>query len=131
MIQANELRIGNWLYVYGNTINTYQTSKPKQVNIEFLKAINVENEERPNGILTWFNPIPLTPEILEKCGFEYWTLDHFCKDPNDAYWVHNKMKFAINNIKWTVQKLDVKINYLHQLQNLYFALTGEELLINM
>lgn len=62
MIQANELRIGDWLYVSGSTIDTYQTSNPKQVTIEFLNAIKVENEERPDGVLTWFGPSPSPPK---------------------------------------------------------------------
>lgn len=72
--------------------------------------------------------ITLTPEILKKFGFVYWELDIDCTDPKDAYWVHPKMKFAINNLYWTVQKIGKRVKYLHQLQNLYFALTGEELI---
>lgn len=76
-----------------------------------------------------FNPIPLTPEILEKCGFEKvyqsYVLDKFFlyngPDVAGDWWF--KMSEAVG--------FTVKIKYLHQLQNLYYALTGEELKINM
>lgn len=120
MITANELRIGDYVF-----------------ELEYLKVKSI-SETGVNGDANGVNypfdmlsGIPITPEILEKCGFEYWTLDHDCTDPKDAYWVHKKLKFSINNLSWKVQKLNVSVKYLHQLQNLYFSLTGEELIINL
>lgn len=125
---AKELKYNNWVIYnpYGNLPGVFK--QVKGLNKTHVWFSDYTND---GSTIHLCNPIPITPEILEKCGFEYWTLDHDCTDPNDAYWVHKKMKFAINNIKWTVQKLDVKLSYLHQLQNLYFALTGEELEINL
>lgn len=147
MIPINELRIGNKFYYppfydggkgdcIGEIESIYmQDAYPSE---GFICLINIELETEYDSPIAKsdynnknINPIPLTPEILEMCGYKYWNIDHNCTDPNDAYWVHPKMKFAINNIKWTVQKLDIQIQYLHQLQNLYFALTGQELDINM
>lgn len=70
-------------------------------------------------------PIPLTEELLLKCGFK-----------RDSDLKNSLCKFGIwFNVKnmeatYLSQKL-IKINYLHQLQNLYWCLTGEELEINM
>jgi len=65
-------------------------------------------------------PIPLTEEWLLKFGFDdlgtygYGRGNfHICLHENEFY-------FSINNRK-------VFIKHVHQLQNLYFALTGEEL----
>lgn len=129
MIRANQLRIGNFLYVSGNTIDTYQTSKPKRVDIDFLKAIDEENKQRPDGLLTWFNPIPLTPEILEKCGFNV-TSKGFYQHPN---WYNLSLKYFRGSYALRCNFMDIITNniyYVHQLQNLYHALTGEELEIN-
>ena len=75
-----------------------------------------------------FEPIPLTGEWLLKFGFK--------KDlGNDLYLESTSTSFFVwqNN---RVELLDNKNNicisyceYVHQLQNLYFALTGEELTI--
>jgi hypothetical protein len=122
MIQANELRIGNWIEAVADMGN-YQM---KMTEHNFTSVAR-----NPNCV----NPIPLTPEI-EKCGFEKgvethgfknWYIKHLgfvlCNAPNDSE----------NPNDWYL-KVDIDkpnyiccIKYLHQLQNLYFALTNTEL----
>ena len=86
-----------------------------------------------------FEPIPLTKEFLLKFGFEnidkggndYITYT----DPNHDYYlqldVRNDGKYSILDNDNSFNDLRafsmVDISYVHQLQNLYFALTGEEL----
>lgn len=53
-MQANELRIGNWVLHRGNQ---------KQVDYNHIGAVYEGS--------TYYAPIPLTPEILEECGFEF------------------------------------------------------------
>jgi hypothetical protein len=106
MIKANELRIGNWVNIgdLSTTINHIM------------------------GDDDYFDPIPLTPEILEKCGFrEYgpfspWlTLGSFSwSDPAGISYEIDEESAMLDHIK-----------YLHQLQNLYYAVTGEELTITL
>jgi hypothetical protein len=82
----------------------------------------------------WFEPIPLTEEWLVKFGF----------DVNDDELTHNIKKANIEGFRInTYSDEDVKywwlgyyhnkknnhIKHVHQLQNLYFVLTGEELLL--
>ena len=79
---------------------------------------------------TDLEPIELTEEILLKCGFEkredgdynlfkYSEVDIvICSDFSS--WKCDGINFSVNYIK-----------YLHQLQNLYFALTNKELEINL
>lgn len=79
--------------------------------------------------LAEFKPIPLTEEWLLKFGFE------IEKDPRVDHW-----HFGINPYTqdWMIlikslgagffyQNGYFRIPYVHSLQNLYFALTGEEL----
>lgn len=66
-------------------------------------------------------PIQLTPEILEKCGFknDFKVGRHADDFVNDVYSVMYKHAIV------------TKVKHLHQLQNLYYALTGEELTVEL
>jgi hypothetical protein len=68
-MDARDLRIGNLIKIGGNTIDTYQTYKSTIVTIDILRAIFEENTERPNAILSIFQPIELTEEWLLKAAF--------------------------------------------------------------
>jgi hypothetical protein len=73
-----------------------------------------------------FEPIPLTEEWLIKFGFteEYRSKMHstfYTENLSYYFWYENKRQYA--SFKGT----DIVCQYVHQLQNLYFALTGEEL----
>ena len=133
MIQVNELRIGNYINRLGE--------------ITIIKSIQIGT----NGIgyvytpvsgaitLNQIEPIPLTPEILEKCGFElkndtrnsngwYLNVDNrrICWSDSDKEIVSLYFKEG-QNYGYNDTLFDFKCKSLHQLQNLYFALTGEEL----
>ena len=120
MIKTNELRIGNW---YEHDGKYYQ-----------VKSI-MNGESYP-----YVKPIPLTPEILEKAGFTKGksiglTLD-IRFDETPFYSAYLWFEFLAGSVY--LYTLDDGHNielanfiYLHQLQNLYFALTGEELEINL
>ncbi len=74
---------------------------------------------------TKLNYIPLTEEWLAKLGFEK------IENPNNTgtfLWTINEIGF-IQSDKFYCASIDslIEIQYVHQLQNLYFALTGEEL----
>lgn len=140
---VNELRIGNYL----NTPRADQS--PFRIDvIEFASKNNIkvgmnvnklphpfnENEFIDAHPFTWelqdLKPIELTEEILVKCGFE--------KHSTNPFWFRKKqicisLAESLELISWDMQifKIDLKVKYLHQLQNLYFALTGEELEINL
>ena len=73
-----------------------------------------------------YRGIPLTEEYLLKFGF-YW-------DNKKVYLCKNEIPFRIryshNQITIFQHQKDVtitSIEYVHQLQNIYFALTGKEL----
>jgi len=120
-MKANELRIGNLVSNDGclNTIENLMsdgvcTLKTMQGNFIHAKYDLIK-------------PIPLTEEWLVKFGFEK-DGDDLVLDTdlfllvsyNDDDFVHLKS----NNLETIIS-----IKYVHQLQNLYFALTGEELTI--
>jgi hypothetical protein len=103
-MEENELRIGNWVL------------SPTQGEIQIENGWQIDEGEE-------VKPIPLTEEWLEKFGFEYSDLNGdsglWKIPPFQIYGKYNQFLYDY--------RLDV--NYVHQLQNLYFALTGEELTI--
>lgn len=124
MIKANELRFGNWVSV----------GKIQSTVIGLLEdCVQLQG----NAIINRFeqiNPISLTPEILDKCGFVFRDGD----SGND---------WRIKNVKHVTlaadQSTEFKIvfvsvggyeitqcKYLHQLQNLHYSLTDKELAIS-
>ena len=116
-MKASELRIGNWIKD-GNDF--------EQVTIDHLNCLSSGRCE--------FDEIPLTEEWLLKFGFE----------KENSLYVIDKDKYhtfsiLVGGISFPFIKSNDKvirenfsfygIKYVHQLQNLYFALTGEEIVI--
>lgn len=138
MIKLNELRIGNLVY-FGVLIVPI-----KSIHIESFLENETSVYVKLNDKLSHYcldikdvSPIPLTEEILLKCGFEYDTinasgylikpLNTKCIDGYSDYLYIEKNQEAvkIRSVK------DIEVKYLHQLQNLYFALTNEELEVKL
>lgn len=113
-MKANELRIGNWA-MYSSKI---------QVNENKIREC-VDHPDR-------FAPIPLTEEWLIKFGFEI-------DKSTDAQWFFKENDIDVSfglafnymgNNAWELYTGSQPIEHVHQLQNLYHALTGEDLSIN-
>lgn len=116
-MKASEWKIGNW---WTNGENNYV------MDISTMQDMIIALED---GFTDLYQPIPLTPEWLDRFGFnEITSPSHYArrfrKNRVDIYWMPNGSFFFRYNQK------EIKIEYVHQLQNLYFALTGEELEIN-
>lgn len=118
MIDASELRIGNWIRKKDGSGN-FQVDG----NIIAMLSHTPESEFEEEYI-------PLTEEWLLKFGF----IQHF--KPYGSY-THegapikaNKFKgyFRVGVGRSTEGIVYPPIKFVHQLQNLYFALTGKELL---
>jgi hypothetical protein len=126
MMEARELRIGNLVYFPNNEIvEIYGVSKDiviKNNGCDFfpISVIDVK-------------PIPLTEQWLLKFGFEVNEFHKNYKIKVDYY--HHSIKFYENEWVYSNDVSDASchtiasVNYVHQLQNIYFALTNEELTI--
>ena len=118
-MKATELRIGNLIFQSG------------QITIIENISRSINDWERVNNKRLFdCTPIPLTEEWLLKFGFEkeetgYWTIGKLrggftvCRAERKS----DRLcyRWFVNNLKMT------DLHFVHQLQNLYFALTGEEL----
>lgn len=121
MIKANELRVGNHLFKYGEVVKIVEIGiKHKGDTNYYLRSEN----DNCGYWIDQFNPIPLTEEILLKCGF---LKCNFTENHYDT----KGMKIWKCNDMFLCDKNGVVIKSLHQLQNLYFALTNQELKIEL
>jgi hypothetical protein len=115
MIKPNELRIGNYIInPFGAIITIDEIHKS---GVKFKTTIYD---------LTHCKPIPLTEEIILKCGFQ----KHITSDFYPTFSL--KMINVNDGIVYVIGIGFLNhIKYLHQLQNIYFALTNQELNIKL
>jgi len=131
-MKANELRLGNYFEDQKGrlcTVNKIEVDKG-ELTAFCIQAINGP-ATAPD-----FTPIPLTEKWLTDFGFtenstgtvrkEYWL--KFDID-NKAHFIEVAFprNITIKVIVYYDEHTYKHIQYVHQLQNLYFALTGEEL----
>lgn len=130
MIEANQLRIGNWIMDRGN--KQWQIDCWELPNKVAAKAPYIgESLGKPiyghplTEDVEYLQPIPLTPEILEKCGFE--RINHISEG---ILYKNNWLRCNefISGWAWRGGYISNKPKYLHQLQNLYYCICGEELI---
>ena len=124
-MKQNELRIGNWISDQGYETTVFQIDET-HVNDDLM--------------LDHFKPIPLTEEWLVRFGFYYedgliyfksgWFKKIDRQDEPTFLFFNNKLQCSlfISSEKSSINHfIDINAEYVHQLQNLYFALTGNEL----
>ena len=117
MIKENELRIGNF----------YEWSDDDEKDLYRIEDAYSLYEK--SKIINELIPVELTPEWLIKFGFKKIDCHRFKLKPSKFDWYYtysfhdNAFRFHVHN---TIVCISV-IFYVHQLQNLYFALIGEEL----
>ncbi|MDV3470858.1 hypothetical protein CMV02_02890 [Elizabethkingia anophelis] len=117
-MEGKELRLGN--YLHDRNGNLCKVIELRQDGI-YAPAINEAITGLPN------KPIELTEDWLLKFGFS--KIRYTDKKLN--YYSKGFVKCYIenSNIFFDVIQGCIQVKYVHQLQNLYFALTGEELTI--
>lgn len=126
MTKASDLRIGNFL-TFSNGI---QPSKTIQVGRRFFSSAAIEPEDGDFQVAPYYKPIPLTDEWLMRLGFT--------KEDRRVEFLYRlgRYMFAIGSTisvefdsgpGGECYELYTDIDTVHQLQNLHYALTGEEL----
>lgn len=137
-MEINELKIGNYVKFYDpiNGINIY-----KVYDIYDSGSVSLNDKGRlASCTVKDIEPIELTEEVLVKIGF---------KKKNDCYVLQNEYIFFVYYKDSFKQELlasakrkgkyyyntnelkNYDIKYLHELQNAYYCLTGEELEVEL
>ena len=130
MIKENELRLNNLVtdewYDSFKTIIKVDSINEKGINLEIIDDGNwaeiAQRWIKPEYEFNSIFPIPLTEEWLIKFGVKLMPESEYTMNTYDIagfkLWRTNG-KFLFND--------KIEIKYVHQLQNIYFALTNKEL----
>jgi hypothetical protein len=116
-MRAEELRLGNWIEIIDSKgVYTTVTKSTFDCDVD-----------------VFYKPIPITVDWLLKLGFEYHAFDKNYVITTKDDW-HNSIKeiegdWCYNNDFSDAGCYFVRdIKYVHQLQNLYYAINEEELI---
>lgn len=111
-MKVQELRIGSW--IHSNVTHADWQIEQQSIELVFQQIDKI-------------SPIQLTEEWLLKLGFSD-VGNGFFQSPAPSCWNYN---LKTNEIILFEDRegygLDIKVEFVHLLQNLYFALTGKEL----
>jgi len=125
MIDPREIRAGNWVIkITGKDINTQS----------FFEYKAIAFDEYYYTFARVCFPIKITPAILGECGFKHEFGDWYINRPAEGIddglpflrCRHDDNCWYLGKIKLLSQPV-----YLHQLQNLFYALSNEELSIHL
>jgi len=126
-MRIDELMIGNWVMIKEHFYKGVITCIDKENGIvktdveEFFEPLTFEDIE----------PLPLTPEILEKAGF---TLDAAPQVPEwscDGKFIFHDAHYEPVYSTRLLNEYDVEFKYVHELQNYFYTLTGKPLQITL
>ena len=128
MIQAHELRIGNYVLINGECqqVNAIIAGTPESDSASVAYFVReVEESEYCTSIS--IQPLPLSKEVLASCGFEFREYFKCWQKKIDGRRTDMEINLDYDIVDFLRKPIVKKISSLHQLQNIYFALKGIEL----
>ena len=122
-MEIRELRIGNLVHIGGhNTDITDLLTNP----VELYASVSPDYGYMESDV----QPIPLTEEWLLKFGFELSFDEYWVSADGELFIDKLSMRMVVagaTGYEYYYSEVGKRIKFVHQLQNLYFALTSEEL----
>ena len=118
-MKAAELRIGNWV------LKGFPVLEPERLNasgIAFICSCEMADQSH------YIEPIPITQEWLTKFGFTAKGFKIIQPNYRLLEWSYGK-EFYISDMDTNTLYEVENVQFVHQLQNLFYALTGRELTI--
>lgn len=129
-MNTRELRVGNWVMSYDNPDREPEYSEVLAVGCGWALLAKGQSDQTNEDE---FEPIQLTPELLKSIGFNIKHQYHSTLYAENCMIVEVEgfelaRRFETDNVfLFDTSTHFVPIRYLHQLQNLYFAVIGDEL----
>lgn len=139
-METNELRIGNYIEYCGYIV------KVDGIYDDRISAINIEDKDHIFDKPSYFNPIKLTEELLLKIGFKKNKYDWWEYFPDRE----NKISILMSGEYTTIEYANLfhcpedvsEVNYgstlefprriyIHELQNAYFLIAGQNIEIKL
>ena len=134
MIKINEFRIGNFVLV--------------DEKLQAVCAISLNNIELATYEVGYMNndklyylpcesdrlqPVPINDEVLESCGFKFDTYFRLWQKMKKVLGTGMDMEMTgdYSVLDFSHRPILKEIEYLHHLQNLYYALKRKELEVNL
>ncbi|WP_301704076.1 hypothetical protein [uncultured Parabacteroides sp.] len=147
MVDVRELKIGNYVYLQSSK-TPYRITEIGYSEIEYprYEASGISSGAVFRTYVENLNPIPLTEELLLKCGFEKVLGQQLFGFPQENFY---RKFYEIKTSKCPLVMIKengylchvvssdgefgcsfIPILYIHQFQNLYYSLSGKELEVN-
>lgn len=135
MIDVKELRIGNLVICKNEICRINMINRGDVVEVSTIDSDSVKECLACEIMSDRLYPITLTEELILKCGFEelYSDSKGYVYDINGVKFLRcyfDTPSFFIETDEDN-KLFDKPIDNLHQLQNLYFDLTGKELEVTL
>lgn len=122
MITAKELMVSNILEYFGQKVIILAINRDETLELGYFNDSIGFTRQLSEAAL---RPVKLTPDILERHGF----IRVKARKGVACAFVKNGIRLNMSNSANFYYHRWNTVNYLHELQNLYFIITGEQLII--
>lgn len=126
MINARELRLGNLLRHKSHHDLIFVVKGITETTLE-VKSGTIQGYSEWNCADSMVEPLPLSESMLIDLGFTKRPSGQFVIKANEYEWINvqvDKQEICHSILD---KGVNTPYNYIHELQNLYFALSGKEL----
>ena len=129
MINPSEIRIGNIILVPLNGGHVYAAVESWGTDGGYIRYINsLYGGIQASPSLRDLNPVVLDANILSSCSFISNSLNNAITNPVGFVFQNSVVYALVSNAPINRSH---PIGHLHHLQNFYYALTGQELPVNL